>query len=120
MPLRVSLNEKGGILDDLIVYRIADDEWMVVVNASECPADFDTISKRLGSGAAIENISSPGSSSWTQGPKSMGVMKQIAGPGIAGLSYYGFDFQVHGGSHIMGRTGYTGEPGSRCGSRKRA
>jgi len=106
------LNEKGGILDDLIVYRIADDEWMVVVNASNVRRDFDTISKRLGSGAAIENISSRIVKLDVQGPKSMGVMKQIAGPGIAGLSYYGFDFfKFMGGSHIISRTGYTGELG---------
>ncbi len=106
------LNEQGGILDDLIVYRIADDEWMVVVNASNVKRDFETIQGRLGSGAAIENISSRIVKLDVQGPKSMAVMKQIAGPGIARLPYYGFDFfEFMGGKHIISRTGYTGELG---------
>ena len=106
------LNEKGGILDDLIVYRIADDTWMVVVNASNVTSDFEAIRKRLGSGAAIENISARIVKLDVQGPKSMAVMKQIAGPGITRLSYYGFDyFEFMGGKHIISRTGYTGELG---------
>lgn len=106
------LNEQGGILDDLIVYRITDGEWMVVVNASNVRRDFDTIKGRLKGGAAIENISARIVKLDIQGPKSMAVMKQIAGPGVAGLSYYGFDyFEFMGGRHIVSRTGYTGELG---------
>jgi aminomethyltransferase len=106
------LNERGGIIDDLITYRLSDDEWMIVVNASNEKRDFETISGRLSSDAKIENISARIVKLDVQGPKSMEVLAGIAGPGIKKLTYYGFGhFEFMGGRHIISRTGYTGELG---------
>jgi aminomethyltransferase len=106
------LNERGGIIDDLITYRVAEDEWMIVVNASNEKRDFSTIKERLSGGVSIENISSRIVKLDVQGPRSMEVMAGIAGPGIKKLTYYGFDhFEFMGGRHIISRTGYTGELG---------
>jgi aminomethyltransferase len=106
------LNKEGGILDDLISYRIADDRWMIVVNASNVERDFNAIRERLATGANIENISDRIVKLDVQGPKSMDAMKKITGPGIAKLTYYGFDyFEFMGGRHLISRTGYTGELG---------
>jgi len=51
------LNENGTVIDDLIVYRIKSDEWMIVVNASNEARDYETIKSRLSASAFIENIS---------------------------------------------------------------
>ena len=106
------LNENGTILDDLIAYRIAEDSWMLVVNASNEESDFDTIKKRLSAGADFKNISSGIVKIDVQGPMSMEVMKGIAGDGIKRLGYFGFGyFEMLGGRYIISRTGYTGELG---------
>ena len=106
------LNDNGGIIDDLITYRIAEDEWMIVVNAANEKRDFATIRERLSSGATIDNISARIVKLDVQGPLSMEVMAGIVGPGIKKLTYYGFDhFDIGGRRHIISRTGYTGELG---------
>lgn len=106
------LDDAGMVLDDLIAYRIADGEWMLVVNAAGEERDYRIISSRLSPGASIENISSRTVKIDVQGPKSLDVMKSIAGDGVKKLAYYGFDrFNFLGGSYIVSRTGYTGELG---------
>jgi aminomethyltransferase len=106
------LNKDGTILDDCIAYRIADDEWMIVVNAANEERDFETIRQGLSSADFIENISANIVKIDLQGPASMDVMKSVAGDGIRKLAYYGFDFfSFLGGRYIVSRTGYTGELG---------
>jgi aminomethyltransferase len=106
------LDEGGKILDDLIAYRISDDEWMLVVNAAGEERDFNVISRRLSPGASMENISAKIVKIDVQGPKSLEVMKTIAGDSVKKLAYYGFDhFNFLGGTYVISRTGYTGELG---------
>jgi len=106
------LNEAGGILDDLIVYRLAENEWMIVVNASNEVQDYEMIRDRLSPPAKIENRSAEIVKIDVQGPHSIDVMKAIAGDGVSKLSFYEFGrFDFLGGSHIISRTGYTGELG---------
>ena len=106
------LDEAGGILDDLIVYRLAEDEWMIVVNASNEVQDYEMILDRLSSPATIENRSAEIVKIDVQGPLSIDVMKSIAGDGVSKLSFYEFGrFDFLGSSHIVSRTGYTGELG---------
>lgn len=106
------LNNDGKILDDCISYRIADDEWMLVVNAANEERDYRTIKQGLSSGDSIENISDKIVKIDLQGPTSLEVMKSLAGEGIKKLAYYGFDFfDFLGGHYIVSRTGYTGELG---------
>ncbi|MBN2160203.1 MAG: glycine cleavage system aminomethyltransferase GcvT [Spirochaetes bacterium] len=106
------LNEEGEIIDDLITYRIADNEWMLVVNAANELTDFEAISRQISPEASFENISSSIVKIDVQGPRSLDVMKRIAGEGVKQLTYYGFQhFDFMGGSYIVSRTGYTGELG---------
>lgn len=106
------LNEQGGIIDDLIVYRIKDDEWMIVVNASNEQVDADTIKSRLSKDAVFINRSSNTMKIDVQGPGSANVIKKLAGDGVRGLKYFGFgEFDFFGGRYIVSRTGYTGELG---------
>lgn len=106
------LNENGTVIDDLIVYRIANDEWMIVVNASNEERDAKNISSKLSNDAKFENKSSATAKLDVQGPGSRAVMEKIAGSGINSLKYFNFSkFDIYGGSHIISRTGYTGELG---------
>ena len=106
------LDDGGRILDDLIAYRLADEQWMLVVNAAGEERDYRVIGSRLSPGASIENISARTVKIDVQGPKSLDVMKSIAGDGVKKLGYYGFDhFNVLGGDVLISRTGYTGELG---------
>jgi aminomethyltransferase len=106
------LNDNGTVVDDLIVYRLKDDKWMVVVNASNIEIDAKKISSNLSKEAGFEDISGNTVKIDLQGPKSMEVMKKLAGDSIKKLKYFQFDiFDLLGGRHIISRTGYTGELG---------
>lgn len=106
------LNDAGGILDDLIVYRMAQDEWMIVVNAATTDGDEAQFRKLLAPGTDFRNVSARTAKLDIQGPKSLDVVKDLAGPGVADLGYYTFGrFDVLGEKAIVSRTGYTGELG---------
>ena len=106
------LNENGKILDDLIAYRIAADEWMLVVNAANEQKDMNAIQRQLSPDASFENISPRIVKLDLQGPGSLAVLKSIVGDEVKRLTYYGFQFfSLLGGNYIISRTGYTGELG---------
>jgi aminomethyltransferase len=106
------LNEQGGILDDLIVYRISRDRWMTVVNAANTRSDADAIRSRLSPSASFEDVSGATVKIDVQGPKSLEVMKQFTGDGVKALRYFGFsEFNMFGEDCVVSRTGYTGELG---------
>jgi aminomethyltransferase len=106
------LSEAGGIIDDLIVYRIAPAEWMVVVNAATIDGDAGHFRKHLAGAATFRNASNETGKLDLQGPESLDVMKKLVGPRIADLRYYTFGhFDLLGEKIIISRTGYTGELG---------
>ena len=105
------LNEKGGIIDDLVVYRIAKDEWMIVVNAGTIDKDFAHLKSRLKKGTHIENRSDILAKLDLQGPLSCDILSALI-TDIAKLKYYTFNhFDISGERNIISRTGYTGELG---------
>ncbi|CAG0942054.1 partial aminomethyltransferase, partial [Anaerolineae bacterium] len=105
------LNEKGGVIDDLIVFRLAEDEVMVVVNAATIAKDFAAISARL-SGGEFRDISAATGKLDLQGPLSREVLTGVVGPEIAAIPYFKFiRTKVLGVDAIVSRTGYTGELG---------
>ncbi|MEI7641274.1 MAG: glycine cleavage system aminomethyltransferase GcvT [bacterium] len=106
------LNEAGGVLDDLIVYRLSAGEWMVVVNAGTIEKDEQAIKTNLSKNAKFKNISENIVKLDVQGPTSFEVMKSIVGEPLRKLKYFQFDeFEFLGGKYIVSRTGYTGELG---------
>jgi aminomethyltransferase len=106
------LNEQGGIIDDLLVYRIGSSEWMIVVNAATTDKDFSHLKKHLTGARLLENISQSLGKLDLQGPLAAEVLTDLVGPGIKGLRYYTFDyFTLLGEEIIISRTGYTGELG---------
>ena len=115
------LNEQGGIVDDLIVYRLADTSYLVVANASNRFAVVDALRERAagvgGPAFAVEldDRTEQLALIAVQGPASEGVLAATAGlviDGLADLTYYAWGSGSFGGSDLMvARTGYTGEDG---------
>lgn len=106
------LNESGGILDDLIVYRLKDNSWMVVVNAATVSGDEKNFLKNLRGKYSFKNVSDTLGKLDLQGPKSGDVAAKIFGDGVKKLGYYTFgEFSLRGEKCIVSRTGYTGELG---------
>ena len=105
------LNAAGGVIDDLIVYRKAQEEWMVVVNAANIEKDAAHFRAHLKPGASLVDASFKTAKLDLQGPLSRDVLKALA-PGIEQLSYYTFgQFTIKGVPCLISRTGYTGELG---------
>lgn len=105
------LNEQGGIIDDLIVFRMAEEKVMIVVNAATADNDFSVISARLG-GGVFTNITAETGKLDIQGPLSREVMTSLFGDAIAQIPYFKFiTMQILGCEAIVSRTGYTGELG---------
>jgi len=105
------LNEKGGVIDDLIVYKIDDTHLMFVVNAARIDVDFEQIKSHIKSGI-FENKSDVTSKIDIQGPKSKEILQQITSFDLGELKYFGFkETTLLGSKAIVSRTGYTGELG---------
>ena len=106
------LNEQGGVIDDLIVFRLAKDEVMIVVNAATADNDFGVIRSRLKAGAQFSNISIATGKLDPQGPLSRDVVTDLLGRNISSIPYFRFiTTDVLGSKAIVSRTGYTGELG---------
>lgn len=105
------LNERGGIIDDLIVFRLAADKAMIVVNAATADNDFVVISSRL-RGGTFSNITATTGKLDIQGPLAREVLVAAFGEQIAAIPYFKFiTMKILGGDAIVSRTGYTGELG---------
>jgi len=105
------LNEQGGIIDDLIVFRLATDKVMIVVNAATAPKDFSAIKGRL-KGGVFSDITSATGKLDLQGPLSRYIMVELFGEEVATIPYFKFiTMKILGVEAIVSRTGYTGELG---------
>ena len=105
------LNESGGVIDDLIIFRISERKFMIVVNAANITKDFEHLKNNLSDPSSIVDISDQTAKLDLQGPLSRDVLKDIV-PGVGALEYFHFDyFDILGEKNIISRTGYTGELG---------
>ncbi|HKI04834.1 MAG TPA: glycine cleavage system aminomethyltransferase GcvT [Thermoanaerobaculia bacterium] len=106
------LTDSGTYVDDLLIYRLAPEDFLVVVNASNAERDFEWMASRAEGDAAVTNVSDDYALLALQGPKALEILTAFAGEGIAGLKYYGFaEGRVDGAPALISRTGYTGEDG---------
>jgi len=104
----------GTFVDDLLVYRIADDHFLLVVNAANIPKDFAWIRQQLApfTGAAAVNASARYALIALQGPAAVSVLQPLTGVDLQSLKYYWFAAgEVAGVKATVSRTGYTGEDG---------
>ncbi len=107
------LNEAGGVVDDLIVYCLAPDSYMLVVNGARIAVDFETIKARLPrQGLTFTDASAETAKIDLQGPLAYDVLAARVPGDFSGLKYFNFAFVDFAGEKLMvSRTGYTGELG---------
>ncbi|HWC01738.1 MAG TPA: glycine cleavage system aminomethyltransferase GcvT [Methylomirabilota bacterium] len=104
--------EDGGIIDDLTLYRLADDHYMMTVNASNIDKDWAWVSSHLGSRVDARNVSEETGLIAVQGPHAERLVGGLADVDVGAIGYYHFRRgQVAGVPGIISRTGYTGEDG---------
>jgi len=106
------LNEKGGAIDDLLVYCMEESRFLLVVNASNSDKDFDWIAKKAeGKKVEVKNVSDNYALMAIQGPKADAIIRKICElPNI--VKYYTFvEGEVDSVPAVISRTGYTGEDG---------
>ncbi|WP_447637186.1 glycine cleavage system aminomethyltransferase GcvT [Flavobacterium microcysteis] len=106
-------NENGGIVDDLIVYKMKEDQYLLVVNASNIEKDWNWISTKNDVGAEMRNISDDYSLLAIQGPKAVEAMQALTSVDLAAIKYYHFEVADFAGVSdvIISATGYTGSGG---------
>ena len=104
---------KGTVVDDLLVYRFAQDHLLLVVNAGTTEKDWDWISSHLKGGAVeLRNVSSEYCQIAIQGPEAVGILQPLTNLPLDEIKYYHFrEGAVDGVPSIVSRTGYTGEDG---------
>jgi len=106
------LNENGGVLDDLICYRFADEKFWLVVNASTAQNDSLWIKSHLSSATQFRDISNDTAKLDIQGPRARMEIEKALGIKLPDLEYYHFTpFAFDGIDCVLSRTGYTGEFG---------
>jgi len=103
---------EGGIVDDLTVYRLAPDHFMLVVNASNIDKDWAWVTSHSEGRAQWTNVSDETALLAVQGPKAEGLVGRLADRDVTGIDYYHFARgKVAGVEGLVSRTGYTGEDG---------
>ncbi len=106
-------DEKGGIVDDLIVYKIKEDDYLLVVNAGNIDKDWNWISKFNTKGVDMKNISDTICLFAVQGPKAVDVLQTLTKTNLSSIKYYHFAIGEFAGASdvVMSNTGYTGSGG---------
>ncbi len=106
-------NGKGGIVDDLIIYKTKEEEYLLVVNASNIEKDWNWISSHNSFGAEMKNLSDDYSLLAIQGPKTVEAMQSLTSIDLSKIKYYHFEVADFAGikNVIISATGYTGSGG---------
>lgn len=106
------LTERGTYVDDLLVYRLAEEEFLLVVNAANAEKDLTWLEAHMADGVVLEDVSSDYGLIALQGPKAEAILSGLTSTDLEAIRYYAFEQgQVNGRSAIISRTGYTGEDG---------
>ena len=106
-------NDKGGIVDDLIIYRIKEEQYLLVVNASNIEKDWEWISNHNTMGVEMRDLSMNYSLLAIQGPKAVEAMQSLTDVNLADIKFYNFEVGPFAGIEhvIISATGYTGSGG---------
>jgi aminomethyltransferase len=105
-------NDKGGIVDDLLVYKMGEEDYLIVVNAGNIEKDWNWISKFNTKGALMENISDKTSLFAVQGPLAVAAVQKLTSEDLQ-MGYYTFKIAEFAGvkNVLISATGYTGAGG---------
>lgn len=106
-------NNKGGIVDDLLIYRIKENTFLLVVNAANIQKDWDWINQQNDTNALLRNVSDNYSLLAIQGPKTTEALQELTSVNLAAISFYKFKIGDFAGidNVIISATGYTGAGG---------
>lgn len=106
-------NNDGGIVDDLIIYKMKEEQYLLVVNASNIDKDWDWISAQNDLGVEMKNLSDDYSLLAIQGPKAVEAMQDLSSIDLSRIPYYHFEVADFAGFEhvIISATGYTGSGG---------
>lgn len=106
-------NNQGGIVDDLLVYKLKEEQYLLVVNASNIDKDWDWIVSQNDLGVEMKNLSDDYSLLAIQGPKAVEAMQSLTSVDLSAISYYHFEVGDFAGIEyvIISATGYTGSGG---------
>ena len=106
-------NQAGGIVDDLLVYKLADEDYLLVVNASNIEKDWNWIRQHNTQGVEMEDISDRTSLFAVQGPKAQAALQSLTDVDLSRIPYYSFVQGAFAGAPdvIISATGYTGAGG---------
>ncbi|MFK8045365.1 MAG: glycine cleavage system aminomethyltransferase GcvT [Crocinitomicaceae bacterium] len=106
-------NDNGGVVDDLIIYRVKEETYLLVVNASNIEKDWNWIESQNSMGATMRNLSDDYSLLAIQGPKAVAAMQSLSSIDLAAIKFYHFEVADFAGiDHvIISATGYTGSGG---------
>ncbi|WP_144526706.1 glycine cleavage system aminomethyltransferase GcvT [Peribacillus simplex] len=106
--------ENGGTVDDLIVYKRAEDDYLLVVNAANTEKDFNWLQANLTEDVQITNVSSDYTQLALQGPSAEKILQKLSGnTDLSEIGFFKFkeNVLINGISTLVSRTGYTGEDG---------
>lgn len=105
-------NDQGGIVDDLLVYCLAEEEYLLVVNASNIDKDYAWFDQFRPETVTLDNQSDAWSLFAVQGPKAAAALQSLTNVDLGGMKYYTFEpGQIAGAEAIISATGYTGAGG---------
>ena len=106
------LNPRGGIIDDVIFYRLEENIFFICVNASNSDKDFAWLSEQAAGTVEVENVSAQYAQVALQGPRAEKILQPLTAVSLAGLKSFYFSFaDVASIRCLIARTGYTGEDG---------
>ncbi|WP_044747842.1 glycine cleavage system aminomethyltransferase GcvT [Bacillus alveayuensis] len=105
--------ENGGTVDDLLIYKKADDDYLLVVNAANTEKDFEWLKQHVFSDVELTNISEQIAQLALQGPLAEKVLQKLTEVDLSEIKFFGFkeDVELQGVKALVSRTGYTGEDG---------
>lgn len=105
--------ETGGVVDDLVVYMIAENDYLLVVNAANTDKDYEWLAEHATDDVNVQNVSLEYGQLALQGPNAEAVLAKLTDADLGALGFFGFvdNVEVAGVQALVSRSGYTGEDG---------
>jgi aminomethyltransferase len=114
--------ENGGTVDDLLVYKKADEDYLLVVNASNIEKDYDWLASKVTEEVTVTNVSESFAQLAIQGPLAEEALQKLTSTDLSEIKFFKFkeNVEINGIPALVSRTGYTGEDGFEiyCASEK--
>lgn len=106
-------DENGGVVDDLLIYRIGEEDYLLIVNAANTDKDYEWLCRHAPGRVELRNVSNEYAQLAIQGPNAERILQRLCGEPLEEIRFYRFrtDMNVAGVPAIVSRTGYTGEDG---------